>query len=159
MEIGNLANLEQLAMAYNEKFQPSALPKEFGALKKLKYLWMTEANLIGEIPESFNNLSNLELLDLSVNKLEGTIPGGMLTLKNLNYLHLFINRLSGHIPSSIEALNLKQIDLSDNHLMVHTSGFREATKFDGFESFLESVVRRDTSKYKPHSYTGNLQSF
>ncbi|CBI20586.3 unnamed protein product, partial [Vitis vinifera] len=119
-DILNCSKLEHLLLKQN--FFPSALPKEFGALKKLKYLWMTEANLIGEIPESFNNLSNLELLDLSVNKLEGTIPGGMLTLKNLNYLHLFINRLSGHIPSSIEALNLKQIDLSDNHLMNKLSG-------------------------------------
>ncbi|RVW52341.1 Receptor-like protein kinase HSL1 [Vitis vinifera] len=115
-EIGNLANLEQLAMAYNDKFMPSALPKEFGALKKLKYLWMTDANLIGEIPESFNNLSSLEHLDLSLNKLEGTIPGGMLTLKNLTNLYLFNNRLSGRIPLSIEALNLKEIDLSKNHL-------------------------------------------
>ncbi|XP_034682712.1 receptor-like protein kinase HSL1 isoform X1 [Vitis riparia] len=115
-EIGNLANLEQLAMAYNNKFRPSALPKEFGALKKLKFLWMTEANLIGELPESFNNLSSLELLDLSLNELNGTIPLGMLTLKNLTYLYLFCNRLSGRVPSSIEALNLKEIDLSDNHL-------------------------------------------
>ncbi|RVW20802.1 Receptor-like protein kinase HSL1 [Vitis vinifera] len=116
MEIGNLANLEQLAMAYNDKFRPSALPKEFGALKKLKFLWMTEANLIGEIPESFNNLSSLERLDLSLNELNGTIPVGMLTLKNLTYLYLFCNRLSGRVPSSIEAFNLKEIDLSDNHL-------------------------------------------
>ncbi|RVW79186.1 Receptor-like protein kinase HSL1 [Vitis vinifera] len=115
-EIGNLANLEHLAMAYNDKFLPSALPKEFGALKKLKFLWMTEANLIGEIPESFNNLSSLERLDLSLNELNGTIPVGMLTLKNLKNLYLFINRLSGHFPSSIEALNLKEIDLSDNYL-------------------------------------------
>ncbi|KAL6344576.1 hypothetical protein AAG906_002481 [Vitis piasezkii] len=135
-EIGNLANLEQLAMAYNDKFRPSALPKEFGALKKLKYLWMTEANLIGEIPESFNNLSSLELLDLSVNKLEGTIPGGMLTLKNLNYLHLFINRLSGHIPSSIEALNLKEIDLSDNHLTGSIpAGFGKLQNLTGLNLF------------------------
>ena len=52
-------------------------------MEELKYLWMTDANLIGEIPESFNNLLSLEHLDLSLNKLEGTIPGGMLTLKNL----------------------------------------------------------------------------
>ncbi|XP_034683234.1 receptor-like protein kinase HSL1 [Vitis riparia] len=135
-EIGNLANLEQLAMAYNDKFRPSALPKEFGALKKLKYLWMKEANLMGEIPESFNNLSSLELLDLSLNKLEGTIPGGMLTLKNLNYLHLFINRLSGHIPSSIEALNLKEIDLSGNYLTGSIpAGFGKLQNLTGLNLF------------------------
>ncbi|KAJ9680179.1 hypothetical protein PVL29_019467 [Vitis rotundifolia] len=103
-------------MAYNDKFLPSALPKELGASKKLKYLWMTVANLVGEIPESFNNLSSLEHLDLALNKLNGTIPGGMLMLKNLTHLYLFNNTLSGHIPSSIEALNLKEIDLSKNYL-------------------------------------------
>ena len=84
-------------------------------MEELKYLWMTDANLVGEIPESFNNLSSLELLDLANNKLNGTIPGGMLMLKNLTYLYLFNNRLSGRVPSLIEALNLKEIDISKNY--------------------------------------------
>ncbi|WJZ84781.1 hypothetical protein VitviT2T_004369 [Vitis vinifera] len=113
MEIGNLANLEQLAMAYNEKFQPSALPKEFGALKKLKYLWMTEANLIGEIPESFNNLSNLELLDLSVNKLEGGIPSGIWTSPNMVSVMLDGNSFSGTLPSKL-ARNLSRVEIANN---------------------------------------------
>ncbi|RVW79226.1 Receptor-like protein kinase HSL1 [Vitis vinifera] len=85
-------------------------------IEEVKYLWMKQANLIGEIPESFNNLWSLEHLDLSLNKLEGTIPGGMLMLKNLTNLYLFNNRLSGRIPMTIEALNLKEIDLSKNYL-------------------------------------------
>ena len=116
-EIGSLANLEQLGMAYNDKFLPAPLPEEFGALKKLKFLWMTETNLIGEIPETLiNNLSSLEHLDLAINNLNGPIPGGLLMSKNLINLYLFNNRLSGHIPSSIGALNLKDIDLSKNIL-------------------------------------------
>ena len=116
-EIGSLANLEQLVMAYNDKFLPAPLPEEFGALKMLKFLWMTETNLIGRIPETLiNNLSSLEHLDLAINNLNGPIPGGLLMSKNLINLYLFNNRLSGHIPSSIGALNLKDIDLSKNIL-------------------------------------------
>ena len=116
-EIGNLANLERLAMAYNDKFLLASLPKEFGVLKKLKYLWMTQTNLTGEIAETLiNNLSSLEHLDLALNNLSGPIPGGLLMLKNLTYLYLHNNRLSGPIPSSVEALNLKDVDLSNNNL-------------------------------------------
>ena len=92
-EIGSLANLEQLGMAYNDKFLPAPLPEEFGALKKLKFLWMTETNLIGGIPKTLiNNLSSLEDLDLAINNLNGPIPGGLLKSKNLINLYLFNNR-------------------------------------------------------------------
>ncbi|KAK5825058.1 receptor-like protein kinase HSL1 [Gossypium arboreum] len=114
-EIGNLTNLEVLEMAYN-KFVPMKIPLEFGQMSKLKYLWMRETNLIGEIPESFNNLSSLQHLDLAINNLEGPIPSMMFSLKNLTILYLFHNKLSGGIPETIDALNLIEIDLSVNNL-------------------------------------------
>ena len=90
-EIGCLANLEHLGMAYNDKFLPAPLPEEFGALKKLKFLWMTQTNLIGGIPETLiNDLSSLERLDLAINNLNGPILGGLLMSKNLINLYLYL---------------------------------------------------------------------
>uniref|UniRef100_A0A5B6YGN3 Putative receptor-like protein kinase HSL1 n=1 Tax=Davidia involucrata TaxID=16924 RepID=A0A5B6YGN3_DAVIN len=114
-EIGNLSNLENLFMAYNP-FVPTAIPPEFGKLKKLTFMWMRETNIIGNIPESFSNLSSLGHLDLSRNSLQGTIPRGLFSLKNLSYVYLYKNRLSGEIPSSIQSFNLTEIDLSMNNL-------------------------------------------
>lgn len=114
-ELGTLENLEELVLAYNP-FAPLNLPKEFGMLKSLKFLWMTQCNLIGEIPKDFANLTNLEHLDLVGNNLEGEIPSGLFLLKNLTKLYLYTNRLSGGLPSSIDALNLVELDISQNHL-------------------------------------------
>ncbi|KAK8553501.1 hypothetical protein V6N13_062303 [Hibiscus sabdariffa] len=114
-EIGNLSNLEVLEMAYNE-FVPMKIPREFGQLTKLLYLWMTQTNLIGEIPESFNNLSDLKHLDLAINNLEGAICSRLFSLKNLTDVYLFHNKLSGEIPKAVDALRLIEIDLSMNDL-------------------------------------------
>ncbi|GAV65514.1 Pkinase domain-containing protein/LRR_1 domain-containing protein/LRR_6 domain-containing protein/LRR_8 domain-containing protein [Cephalotus follicularis] len=114
-EIGNLSNLEYLALAYNG-FVPMSIPKEFGQLKKLRYLWMKGANLIGEIPDEFNSLSSLGHLDLSMNNLKGPIPSKLLSFENLTNLYLFHNELSGEIPKSVQALNLVNLDLSMNNL-------------------------------------------
>ncbi|XP_023891417.2 receptor-like protein kinase HSL1 [Quercus suber] len=102
-EIGNLANLEVLSMPYNDKFVPTALPEEFGRLRKLTFLWMKRSNLIGQIPDYFSNFSSLEHLDLAYNDLVGAIPSGLFLIKSLKFVYLFANRLSGEIPSSIEA--------------------------------------------------------
>ncbi|KAJ8445850.1 hypothetical protein Cgig2_027931 [Carnegiea gigantea] len=114
-ELANLVNLENLFLAYNP-FSPMQLPKEFGMLSSLKFLWMTDCNLIGEIPESFGNLSSLEHLDLVHNNLVGEIPSELFSLKNLTYLYLYKNQLSRGLPTSIQASNLKEIDISMNNL-------------------------------------------
>ena len=118
VEVGNLSNLEHLAMAYNQRLAPSTIPKElFGALNKLKFLWIRDMNLMGGIPESFNNLSSLEHVDLSFNNLNGSIPGGMFML-NINLkvsLLLNDNLFSGELPSKLGS-NLSSVDLSDNRL-------------------------------------------
>ncbi|KAF7152707.1 hypothetical protein RHSIM_Rhsim01G0083700 [Rhododendron simsii] len=115
-EIGNLSNLEDLSMAYNPLFTPAKIPPEFGKLKKLTFLWITQANLIGEIPGNFSGLSSLEWLDLSSNDLEGPFPKALFQLKNLSVAYLYSNRLTGGIPTPIQSLNLTLIDLSNNNL-------------------------------------------
>ncbi|KAF2285345.1 hypothetical protein GH714_000232 [Hevea brasiliensis] len=113
-EIGNLANLVELGLAYNG-FLPSTIPVEFGKLSKLTFMWIRYANLIGPIPDSFANLSSLEHLDLAVNNLEGSIPDGFF-VEEFDQLYLFRNKLSGEIPQKVEALNLVEIDLAMNNL-------------------------------------------
>ncbi|KAI5556985.1 hypothetical protein BDE02_18G070900 [Populus trichocarpa] len=114
-EIGNLSKLEELSMAHNG-FSPSRLHSSFTQLKKLKMLWISGANLIGEIPQMIGEMVALEHLDLSSNKLTGTIPGSLFMLMNLRVLYLHKNKLSGEIPRVVEALNLTSVDLSENNL-------------------------------------------
>ncbi|XP_073262259.1 uncharacterized protein [Populus alba] len=114
-EIGNLSKLEELSMAHNG-FSPSRLHSSFTQLKKLKMLWISGANLIGEIPQMIGEMVALEHLDLSSNKLTGNIPGSLFMLINLRVLYLYKNKLSGEIPRVVEALNLTSVDLSENNL-------------------------------------------
>ena len=153
ISVGSLANLKRLAMAYNDKFLPlpAPLPEEFGALKKLKFLWMTQTTLIGGILETLiNNLSSLEHLHLAINNLSGPIPGGLLMSKN------FINnRLSGHIPSSIGAVNLKDIDLSNNQ--EHIFGdFRKLQNLRGFNLFWGSCRSLFTIQLSNNRFSGEI---
>ncbi|XP_012434672.1 receptor-like protein kinase HSL1 [Gossypium raimondii] len=139
-EIGDLSNLQTLGLAYNG-FSAMEIPWEFGFLKKLVYLWMTEVNLIGEIPESLNNLSSLVHLDLSRNNLEGPIPSNLFTFENLTYVYLFKNHLSGEIPKAIDALNLVQVDLSQNNLTGEIpQGFGELRYLDFFNLFSNQLT-------------------
>ncbi|CAD5332710.1 unnamed protein product [Arabidopsis thaliana] len=117
-EIGDLSELEELRLALNDKFTPAKIPIEFGKLKKLKYMWLAEMNLIGEIsPVVFENMTDLEHVDLSVNNLTGRIPDVLFGLKNLTEFYLFANGLTGEIPKSISATNLlERFEVSENQL-------------------------------------------
>ncbi|KAL8102479.1 hypothetical protein AgCh_027106 [Apium graveolens] len=116
-EIGNLSNLEALEFSTLTKLPPWTLPTNlFTKLTKLKNLFMTGSNLIGEIPESIGNLAALEILDFSDNDLSGKIPDSLFLLKNLTELYLYANKLSGPIPRPIEALKMEVLDLSVNNL-------------------------------------------
>ncbi|KAH7657628.1 Non-specific serine/threonine protein kinase protein [Dioscorea alata] len=114
-ELGQLSSLQTLWLAYNP-FTPATIPQEFGKFKNLRFLWMTQANLIGNIPDSFSNLSALQQLDLSINNLTGPIPAGIWMLPNLEYLYLYANHLSGEINGTIGALNFVNIDIGINKL-------------------------------------------
>lgn len=114
-EIGNLVNLENLGLAFNG-FSPMRIPPDFGKLKKMKYIWMRDANLVGKIPESFGDFQILEHIDLAYNNLEGAIPSGLFLLKNLTMMYLYSNQLSGPIPETFGSSNLIELDVSTNNL-------------------------------------------
>ncbi|RWW75640.1 hypothetical protein BHE74_00016315 [Ensete ventricosum] len=114
-ELGNLSTLESLTLAYNP-FASPRIPVEFGNMTRLRYLWMTQANLVGEIPEALGRLAELEHLGLALNGLSGSIPAAIWSLEKLTTLYLYDNKLTGEISGKIAALNLEEIDVSMNRL-------------------------------------------
>ncbi|XP_042408324.1 receptor-like protein kinase HSL1 [Zingiber officinale] len=107
--------LQNLTLAYNH-FASQRIPDEFGNMRSLKYLWMSETQVTGEIPESFQNLKELEHLDLAMNLLNGSIPESIWSLEKLKRIYLYANKLSGEISSEIRATGLEEIDVSINSL-------------------------------------------
>ncbi|KAL0928936.1 hypothetical protein M5K25_000872 [Dendrobium thyrsiflorum] len=87
----------------------------------LKYLFLANNRLIGEISPFICNMTNLQMLDLSNNKLIGSIPpcllkGGI----NLQVLNLRGNQLHGVIPDRISSkCELQVINLRNNQLEEH----------------------------------------
>ena len=104
-ELGNLTNLEGLALWGNEL--SGTIPSELGNLTNLEGLSLSDNELSGTIPPELGNLTNLEGLYLWGNELSGTIPSELGKLTNLTGL-FSENELSGTIPSELGKLtNLK----------------------------------------------------
>nr|GMD93362.1 receptor-like protein kinase 5 [Ipomoea batatas]GME08670.1 receptor-like protein kinase 5 [Ipomoea batatas] len=138
-QIGNLLNLEVLVLSQNS-FSPQEIPPSFTQLKKLRHLWMKEANLIGKIPENISSMEALEYLDLCNNNLSGNIPSDLFLLKNLTTVFLYTNRLSGPIPRPVMALNLNGIDFSNNRLTGSIpEDFGKLTKLEGLALFMNQL--------------------
>uniref|UniRef100_A0A2N9HEG2 non-specific serine/threonine protein kinase n=1 Tax=Fagus sylvatica TaxID=28930 RepID=A0A2N9HEG2_FAGSY len=102
LEIGNLSNLEVLHLSDNTRITPTRFPSNFTHLKKLKSLWMSSTNLIGEIPYTIGEMTALEDLDLSRNNLSGEIPKEIGFLRGLTSLNLEYNQLLGRIPTEFD---------------------------------------------------------
>ncbi|XP_024371644.1 LRR receptor kinase BAK1 isoform X2 [Physcomitrium patens] len=93
------------------------LTPEFGQIKRLNSLILSDNHFNGSIPEALGDLSELIFLDLSNNYLSGSIPSTLGNLTKLNVLKLNNNHLSGSIPIELAALpNLRDIHLEFNNL-------------------------------------------
>merc|ERR1712113_889348 len=89
-------------------------PKELGALVLLRYLYLSQNFIWGEIPNTFGMLTQLRVLSMSDNFLSGTIPQ-MSLLTSLQILDLSKNNFSGTVTDSLAFLpNLVIINLSEN---------------------------------------------
>ena len=114
-ELGNLTNLEHLALFRNSLTGP--IPPELGRLAKLERLWLGGNLLQGAIPPELGKLAALESLDLDNNHLTGRIPPELGNLAELTLLKLEQNRLEGMIPRELGGLaNLQNLYLADNEL-------------------------------------------
>ncbi len=114
-EVGNLASLRRLNLAYNHLTGP--IPPEIGRLGHLQWLDLDDNALTGPVPLEIGSLSSLEGLDLDNNALSGPIPPELGNLGNLVELDLTENNLTGPVPPELGSLtNLEALVLSRNAL-------------------------------------------
>ncbi|KAL3618918.1 LRR receptor-like serine/threonine-protein kinase hsl2 [Castilleja foliolosa] len=114
--LSNLTDLTHLLLAYNP-YRPSQIPRNIGRLTKLKELWVSYSNLIGDIPDSIGKLVSIENFDVAHNNLVGKIPDSIGYMINVVQIELFENQLSGEIPEKFENLtSLLRLDVSLNNL-------------------------------------------
>ena len=74
-------------------------------MNSIRYLYMAENQLEGNIPEELGFLSELVSLELQNNQLAtGSIPSQLGNLASLEDLNLTFNRLNGSIPQNLENL-------------------------------------------------------
>ena len=114
-ELGNLANLTRLDLGHN--FLSGPVPTELGELASLTGLWLYSNSLTGPIPTELGSLTDLESLILGDNDLTGPIPTELGELASLTWLGLYSNSLTGPIPLELGNLaNLTRLDLRYNDL-------------------------------------------
>jgi len=103
-EIGNLINLTELWLGYNQL--SGSIPPEIGNLTNLTELRLDYNQLTGSIPSEIGNLTNLEWLTLNNNQLTDTIPNKIcnfdINWSSSTYFRIFNNQLCPPYPSCIE---------------------------------------------------------
>lgn len=123
-EVGNLAYLEYLALDHN--LLSGTIPGELGNLGQLGFLWLHHNDLTGGIPAELGNLENLRVLSLGYNRLSGTIPPELADLITLEVFLLNSNDLAGSIPEGLANLpNLGETDIGYNSLYTENAPLLE----------------------------------
>ncbi|XP_075661470.1 receptor-like protein EIX2 [Castanea sativa] len=99
------------------------LTVELGQFKNLVSLSLGNNSISGQIPWSIGNLSSLRSLDLESNQINGTLPQSFGQLSKLEYLNIGLNMLEGvvlevHFANS---MRLKTLVASQNRLTLEVS--------------------------------------
>ena len=109
-ELGNLASLETLDLAWNQLTDP--IPAELGQLTSLKRLSLATNQLEGAIPAELAELPNLSYLNLSRNKLTGSVPAALCRQTTLDTLNLSHNQLN--ITEEVGNCQVAKVSLQAN---------------------------------------------
>ncbi|KAK0589538.1 hypothetical protein LWI29_015584 [Acer saccharum] len=120
-EIGNLHNLEVLALADN--YLVGIIPAPIFNILTLKMLVLGNNTLSGSLPSSnVLGLPNLDLLELPFNNFSGTFPSFITNTSKLQYLEKGGNSFSGFIPNTIGncLTNLEWLGLAFNYFTSST---------------------------------------
>ncbi|CAK9315675.1 unnamed protein product [Citrullus colocynthis] len=132
----NLTDLEFLSLGDNIFNPTTSFPSEILDLKNLRWLYLSNCTIHGEIPSRIGNLSLLENLELSQNKLTGEIPSEIVNLKKLWQLELHENSLTGKLPVGFGNLTgLRKFDASSNNLVGDLMELRFLTNLESLQLF------------------------
>ncbi|KAK4484297.1 hypothetical protein RD792_011525 [Penstemon davidsonii] len=133
----NMTSLQVLSLGDNPFERtpfPQVIPKY---LTNLKWLYLSNCSIEGEIPEEIGNLVDLVDLELAQNYITGKIPSGIVKLHKLWQLELYDNELSGELPAGFgrNLTNLEYFDASTNYLRGNISEVRFLNKLKSLQLF------------------------
>ncbi|KAG5382454.1 hypothetical protein IGI04_033924 [Brassica rapa subsp. trilocularis] len=124
--------------------------------RNLRFLYLSNNNIKGQVPDWLWRLQELQILDLSHNSQSGfdgslkAVPGSHIEKLNLNYLDLSNNNIKGQVPDWLWRLQALQIlDLSHNSL----SGFDGSLK--AVPGRVLMVMERILTVYTAIDFSGN----
>ncbi|XP_073146824.1 pollen receptor-like kinase 3 [Henckelia pumila] len=145
IDIGSLANLQDLRALSLENNSFSGPMPEFNRLNKLKAIFLAGNQFSGEIASDFFiKLGNLKKVELGRNKFSGKIPDSLGKLETLIALMLNNNEFSGPVPELAQK-SLQILDLSNNKLqgeIPQSMSKFKATAFEGNPDLCGSIVSR-----------------
>ncbi|XP_047050302.1 receptor-like protein kinase 7 [Lolium rigidum] len=135
-----MPGLAGLSAGDNPYLTPTdSFPPEITALANLTALYLSAANIGGEIPSTIGRLTKLVDLELADNLLTGEIPAAITQLVNLQSLELYNNSLTGTLPRGFGKLtNLRFFDASMNALTGDLSELRTLTRLVSLQLFFNN---------------------
>ncbi|KAF3781572.1 Receptor-like protein kinase [Nymphaea thermarum] len=117
-------------------FDRRSFPEEIVLLRQLRWIFLSDTNLNGEIPPAIGDLTELVNLELADNFLSGEIPVEITKLTNLWQLELYNNSFTGKFPVGFGKLSkLEYFDASTNHLEGDISELRNLTNLVSLQLF------------------------